>query len=121
MEVLGEEEYEGISELRSRERGALSGVSVIRRRKTPKNSDQEQRRQKLKSLKALKKQKAARTAVHKGATTSGATQGAAAGSVASPSTALGKIVSASRGGPSKTLDIFQAKIDDDTSGEDADG
>ena len=116
IEVLGEEEYEGILELRSRVRNPSSGTRIARRRKMPKTQDVDQKKPRLKSLKALKKQRAARVA-GAGASTSqsGASQGAGgvtAGGSSAPSTVPGKIVSASRGGPSKSLDIFQAKSDD---------
>lgn len=125
VELLGEEEYEGISELRSRERSGVSAVRVLKRRKTTSNKDQEQYDTRLKSLKALKKQRAARASVQAAAVQSGEAKAGAAGvatqSGAAPGSALGKNVSASRGAPSKTLDIFQAKTDDDTSRDEREG
>lgn len=125
VELLGEEEYEGISELRSRERSGVSAVRVLKRRKTTSSKDQEQYDTRLKSLKALKKQRAARASVQAAAVQSGEAKAGAAGvatqSGAAPGSALGKNVSASRGAPSKTLDIFQAKTDDDTSRDEREG
>jgi hypothetical protein len=117
MEALGDEDYEGISELRSRERGVVASVRVFRRRKDLKNLELKQQKPRLKSLKALKKQRAARASGQGGAASAGMTQagtaGIATGASAAPGAATGKIVSASRSGPSKSLDIFQAKSDDD--------
>jgi hypothetical protein len=114
IEVLGEEEYEGVSELRSRGRSSSSGIRFARRRKLPKTQDVDQKKPRLKSLKALKKQRAARAA-GSGMSQSGSSQsagGVTAATGSAPRIVPGKIVSASRGGPSKSLAIFQAKSDD---------
>jgi hypothetical protein len=123
IEVLGEEEeYAGISELRSRELTPQTGSRAGRRRKIIKGQDREQQRARIKSLRELKKQRAARkSAGAGGVATQGAPQGGGgitAGAGAAPSASIGKIVSASRGGPSKSLDIFQAKSDDETDSDD---
>ncbi len=114
LEVLGEEEdYGGISEILSRDGGGVGrnrrGTSGVRRKlkgveravKAKKDRDRRDKRGKKRS---------GETAAAGASGNPGAVTGSSGGA---QSIAPSKIVSASRGGPSKSLDIFQAKSDDD--------
>lgn len=114
LEALGDEEdYGGISEILGRDGGVIRssrrGPGGLRRKlkgieraiKAKKDKDRRDKRGKKRSGEAQ-------------AAGPNANQGAVTGTAGSAqATALSKIVSASSGGPSKSLDIFQAKSDDE--------
>jgi hypothetical protein len=121
IELLGEdEEYGGISELRNEHRSGVVAPRVIRAKNKRGGPSEVRKHAKLKSLKSLRKQRAARAtdsteSAGSGSVVRGGAGGSSgmSGSVSNPRSVAGRIVSGSRSGPGKSLDIFQAKTDDD--------
>ncbi len=107
LELLDEEEYQGISELRSRPR-----LSALRRRRLSRIRGEKLREQELRKAKEREKRR-------KRMGGDGAQQSSETSLAPSGAGVAVKLASPQKGGiakgstPSKSLDIFQAKIDDE--------
>jgi hypothetical protein len=114
MELIVEDEYEGIAELRAQTQGVNRKGSEDRLKRKLKASKNPSRSAKLKKLRKLR-QMNLKISPEGSNVSNAALNGAVKTATSTKGTgnATGKIVSATSGGPSATLDIFQSKVDDE--------
>jgi hypothetical protein len=107
LELLDEDEYLGVSELRSRPR-----LTSLRSRRLSRVRGKKSREEQLRRMKDRKKRRQKSSDTMPG-TVATETAGASGTRVPVKLGASKGVTSARNGGPSKSLDIFQAKVDDD--------